>query len=1574
MMQHSVHGHAILDNARSILRDTVFEHYGNWEEIQYQWDYLRRTKGLDETWSQSDEHVVKWLRNNGSTVMLYKMSADGTCEEEDTLSPRIAMIKTNKLREKVHGNVHEYYLQISEGKHEGLWIPFGGYNVIQESIVEHVTPITIAPQELPWFRLKYCWVFVALVAFAILIAEIGYPLVSVGALFLLVPCSWFVVEQMRLFRGKDAPRAVREGAARTAARVLVIMLLAVGSLVSLISPFSHFCWADGSWTYLLFVGGLVALILAEGFQKMHYSADAIATYRDEFYSSTLDDVTLTVIESLARYQPEDRPIAAPKPQLYRRPEKPRVAVTYEVSEISHSEPSFVEPSLPSARTVGITASGTAVVGGAVGLSLIFPPAAPFVLLMAGVPAIASVGYATAKAIKDTIGTQQEEALSDSNEPLLGEESPSEPDLEQRAVLPEPPKMNFLDEKPTTSKFIFVVWLATVLTIGMALIFYPAKTWEERPCPPNSFRAKGTNEANCACLVGYAGNISWDGRVFLGECAPTNCPSLSYRCDDCEDPTNGTGMQCRCFEGAIGGVFWAEKDQRWEGMCDCPPRTHRSDRVNAYGKMEAVCVCTDMGYIGTLNTYALAEGEHCEILLCPVNSIGKGGGESCACAPGHHGKLAFSKAQNQYTGVCTAVKPPPGVLGHGPGEPCICKDGWHGNCYFDSKANVYVSTCSEVGCPPHTIGQGGGLPCMPHKGFIGSVTWDTTKYIGSTMAVSCPENAGPPGECTCMSGYEGDLSFDGEQWHGICAPLQCPPNSKGPGMGQTCSCLTGYTGELAFEQEHDTYSGDCILIPCPANATGSGGGATCTCMPGFLGTPRWSASGNVYEGHCSKEVECPVHSTGTGQPNSCTCQKGTKCTTCEDGKTLEFDAVTKTYSGECTPLACPEHSQRCKGEGSELFCCCIAGTRGELLWDNVTAAYNGHCVRDACPPNSVQSKKLVEGEHYHHFQCKCIPGYFGDITWQCCGMQAGYHGSCGYIPDPSHSTRVSKTDAVCSVGFSGNLVYDENLQAFKGACRRPCPANAYYKNVTEVNCQCVPGYEGGGFTWEDEKQTFFGQCSAVPCPANAQGHGGGKPCRCRNFFKSATARLAWDSKKNAYAGECREAPCPPNSNTVIGGNGCECPKYYSSPSGPFLGWNSDAEEFIGTCEVEACPKNSLRSDTILSSLKCYCEGEGLEGKVTWNKGKYVGTCQKVPCPAISDADGTGIGHTTGFGGGAACTCGDGFTGDVHWNADAKQYKADCALVSCPAGSYGKGGAGGCQCLAGYRGFIHFDAVTETYQGQCTRAQCPEDSSWGTEGCACLNPLATQTRWDGSKQTWSPCGSAACQMPSILSDLWRGLLTPFMTCMLAAMVILHSFLPQLSTTPPYTAALGSMVALAVASLGLCFRCGDKACGGAFDVSAGFFHAVVGCASAMVALHEALRENDQGRPRAMRQKLALLLLGLLCIFGILLTYIGATPIHFFWVAVNTVLLALFGFICATPRIDRGLRYARQGVPQLCWGLAFAASYSVSQALEASRYPGHQGNSPGGQAGAWVMGLTLLFAYATLCFLAHGATRKTI
>ena len=199
-----------------------------------------------------------------------------------------------------------------------------------------------------------------------------------------------------------------------------------------------------------------------------------------------------------------------------------------------------------------------------GLSLAFPPAAPFVLLAAGAPAIASVGYAMAKAVKTTIVHQEE--LSETVQPLLSEAPPETRVGDYRDTRREGKAEE--REKPTTqAKFILMVWILVVFALAVLFVFLkwvPPRGLTDT-CPANAFSDAGP--AQCQCLPGFKGQIAWDGHTFSGECTPTNCPALSTRCTECEYAVPEDGMQCQCFEGARGGVFWHTNG--WRGECGCP---------------------------------------------------------------------------------------------------------------------------------------------------------------------------------------------------------------------------------------------------------------------------------------------------------------------------------------------------------------------------------------------------------------------------------------------------------------------------------------------------------------------------------------------------------------------------------------------------------------------------------------------------------------------------------------------------------------------------------------------------------------------------------------------------------------------------------------------------------------------------------------------------------------------------------------------------------------------------------------------------------------------------------------------
>jgi len=95
---------------------------------------------------------------------------------------------------------------------------------------------------------------------------------------------------------------------------------------------------------------------------------------------------------------------------------------------------------------------------------------------------------------------------------------------------------------------------------------------------------GKNGTACDCDKGYVGNVSFNGKKFVGSCNATPC--------NFSGSNNQSGSGCKCGDGFEGEVEW--KNRSWEGNCH-PAKCNIANSNQSPG---LACRCKD-GFQGKI---------------------------------------------------------------------------------------------------------------------------------------------------------------------------------------------------------------------------------------------------------------------------------------------------------------------------------------------------------------------------------------------------------------------------------------------------------------------------------------------------------------------------------------------------------------------------------------------------------------------------------------------------------------------------------------------------------------------------------------------------------------------------------------------------------------------------------------------------------------------------------------------------------------------------------------------------------------------------------------------------------------
>ena len=522
-----------------------------------------------------------------------------------------------------------------------------------------------------------------------------------------------------------------------------------------------------------------------------------------------------------------------------------------------------------------------------------------------------------------------------------------------------------------------------------------------------------------------GECNKNPTYMLKNC-PLSCGVCGFQCAD----QRQWGVLCKCnagYSGPIGGPCVGCEAGKFKSSNGTEPC-----KECAAGKVSSreSAHCQNC----SANTFSSSSRSAC--LSCPANSFSamlSANATDCQCNRG------FSGPNGKACAACTrgtyknAVGPSPcqpcasgtyssnlsawactacpsnstSPAGSPARDSCVCTAGYQGD-------NATVCRACPTAKYKDSIANAACLPCPPN----------TFAQQGKASITDCrcdPGYSGPDGGlCTaCVAGkYKGVFGaggcdaceagkFKAHTGPGPCTA--CPPNSEalpGSEFQGNCKCNTGHTGPNG---------GQCNACGLSTwkNSTGSAGCSTC---PMFSASPAGSAA--LEDCHCTVGYVGPA---------------GGPCEPCAVGK------FGQKHSGrQAVCIDCPTGTSSASGAVQITDCTCMRGYAGEYdgascnscpagSFKNFTGT--GECSR--CLSNSVTLPGAQSTD-----DCKCPPGYFGDV----------------YGGDP-----------VCVECKPGK--YKTSLGS--SACAT-CPANSFSRAATTnlAGCQCNRGYQhspGSGCT-------------------------------------------------------------------------------------------------------------------------------------------------------------------------------------------------------------------------------------------------------------------------------------------------------------------------------------------------------------------------------------------------------------------------------------------------------------------------------------------------------------------------------
>ena len=295
---------------------------------------------------------------------------------------------------------------------------------------------------------------------------------------------------------------------------------------------------------------------------------------------------------------------------------------------------------------------------------------------------------------------------------------------------------------------------------------------------------------------------------------------------------------------------------------------------------------------------------------------------------------------------------------------------------------------------------------------------------------------------------------------------------------------------------------------------------------------------------------------------------------------------------------------------------------------------------------------------------------------------------------------------CTAGYTGDVCEID----IDECASNPCNNGACTDEVAQYLCICSPGWSG------DHCDTNIDECGSVPCERSQSNCTDGidvYTCTCADGYEGTNCGVDTD--------ECASAPC---SNAAGCREGvaqyiCDCVSGY--------GGNNCADE-VESCAPFFNPCDAAHATCISTSGLPSCEC--FVGYSTINYGRYcteIDECGSSPCQSNSTCQDLLLGF--------ACTCLDGFRGDV-----CESNVNECASIPCIhegvctdfVAQYT------CNCTLGWTGDNCFENVDECESSPCLNFGSACEDGVAAYSCACAQG------YDGANcmVDVDECGSAPC----------------------------------------------------------------------------------------------------------------------------------------------------------------------------------------------------------------------------------------
>jgi hypothetical protein len=805
-----------------------------------------------------------------------------------------------------------------------------------------------------------------------------------------------------------------------------------------------------------------------------------------------------------------------------------------------------------------------------------------------------------------------------------------------------------------------------------------------PCPENSEGAGAGGE--CSCIVGYGGSIAWNSQqnLYEGTCAATYC-DVALESDPDVDTyyvlENGThscgnftlfNSSCpfTCDEGYIpagDGVRTCEADRmlEQEGCLPKPCNTTGLVVENAVHDCAATidhddsCVAQcDSQYLGSAPDASITatqaqitcqlgivSADSCVLLECPTdtqrlyNEDGSAG--PCTCIPGYIGNVTFDGETNEYDSNCMPAPcnadTPPVTYTHA--DASITE----GSCSPGS--NTTAEQCSAGFVAANSTIQGCGAGCTfraagQRSGPIGVTD---TLQVDSTTVRQCQD---------WSENFRGTMT------------LRCQFDEQ-----EATSVLELFADSCTTHDACNTTAGDgadCHSEAICEDTTAQYGPGThnCICNSGFYGDGFGGANHSGAQGVTDGCTACPEFSSTSQVAEA---QRRTDCI-CDAGYTTGGGStVISDESHECTAVPCPEFTE---GAGAGELCECSAAYTGEIQWNAPAAAtesgaYSGTC-ETICPAGYTFShagvfdmsavddpfftsdeEAVAEGQYSTVAECSamcegddgygCVAFSFVEATGDAVSVCRRYSIN-GTATEQAGAATCLKELAACAVTAEDSIENGETEGETPAVQPRAAVDATCTGNATDTTQTCDLDDSTDDTAVCPAGCAFTAAVDEVEAVAEVPACGG-------TVQSGETCALTCDD------GYTATLPDAPESNTGAGSMFC----------------------YDGTLELQTCNPNpcELSSVTVENgALSTECGAQVAHGAI---------------CTLSCD-----VGFAPSGDGALACTLG-------------AVEQETCDLVACPTSS--SGGAGDlCTCDQGYSGEIAWDAVTMDYTGTCTPNPC------------------------------------------------------------------------------------------------------------------------------------------------------------------------------------------------------------------------------------------------------------------------------